>query len=1792
MKTREVVITKGSIGRTPTYKLYSLAGGKRLLCTGLLATLTLSNLMAADVFKNSTSGNLNTTAVWTGSAVPGPNDVAVFDSGAGAALANALGANLAWAGIRIANPTGPVLINPGNFLTNGTSGFDLSAASQNLTLSNNTVLSGFQNWNVASGKTLAFGGSIARNTNSGVRITLADGTANVFVTNGVNGALLGSTFGGIYFATLNDTDFAGLQTGVSGLQVVPGASISGLYTNNAAAAGANPTINTVPVVLDITSTGSYGTRLSGAGAYPAIRFSIPQTYIGVNSVVWNGVPAWQINHTGGRILDINAILVTAGCGTSAVLDSGGGNIRIGNTGNRDLFIFQNNPSAPLVLQNSVLQSTNRASSVVKTGVGIVEMQTNSPAALTNANPLYAGGTFIYQGILSITGAGQAGSGLISVLGGTFQGTSGSTNIAPTTVSAGATNLVLLTATNGTAFYASNVTLMASSHIDFNWSNSIPFSTTVAAMTITNPSTTLVLSNNTLVDILANNLAVGQYPLIKYGALGGDGFNALTLGAIQPHVVATLSNNVANSSIDLVVSTVNLPLKWATGNGTWDLNSSPNWKDGAGGTTTYQQNGPVADSVLFEDTQSGGSPISVALNQNLTPGSVTVSASKTYTISGGGSIGGNGVVTKAGSGTLTLGNANTFTGGININGGILVFSSLANLGPGAINFGGGTLQYNGNADDISVQTVTFGPGGGAIDVGSGNITYNNGIGNNGTGGLIKKGSGTLTLTHTNVFSGVAEVQAGLLDLNNNILNVNTRMSNCAAIVVDAGASFGSQDGGVDPVVLSPTANQILAGGTGGVASIVGNDVISPAGTTITPGTNGVVGTLYFPGNLEIGGTIVYDVSTTSHDLMIVGGILTVDPCVLQVNASGILTNGSYEVLAYGTNGIGTLAGSLANVSVVGFSQSGNVASLFNDTANKIIYLRVKPAGNGHKTWGGYVNNNWNVELDANWTTDGGTTHSNYLDGDYVFFSDFATLGTLSIPEVVLPAGISVNTVNTLTLNDGGVGGGITGGTGITNLGSGTLTLETQNNNVGPTIIQNGTFQVGGDGKDGSLGIGNITNNGAFVLNQTQDHTIKGSVSGTGSVTQMGGNTVTLAGSTTYTGPTTISAGTLIVGTGGTAAGTLATSTITNNGTLNLNSGTSWTFSGGIKGTGALTKSGTNTFILAGANSYSGATTVSNGIFRANPGSLPFTPVSVFGGKLDLVGSDLVPNGFGVVGIATGGLIVNDVAANQTNVITFGTNNTLADFSGAILNNDGGTFTGKVAVLKIGTGTMTLRGTNNYTGGTHVISGTFQVASSAVTIPGTVLMENGTIFDMFQQGGGPLPTNNLALASGATVTMDANALGNALSGQIIGDAASTLIITNGTGAGGGISLGAGATNQLQAFLGTVHVVSNAINTNSILRFSGSGLTFNGGDSTTFILDPGCTLYTRNGTGAGPGVSLGSLFGSGFIGGDQTPPGAGVYIIGRKGSDCTFSGTLGGINDPTLGATANQTCGYTKDGGAKLTLDGILLYDGQTTVSNGTLIIGSVSNPNTALTNSSGYAIGLGGTLDLSATVGGTMNGTLTLGDRFNTTNGFITNQFITGSGTLKGNLVSTSGRVNPGDGIGTLSVTGNASLSGGSMTMEINMTNANVNDELSVSGTINLTGCALTVTNIGPTLKNGTTFQLFNKGITGPSTLTLPGAPYVWVTNLTANGSITLTSGGVNAAAGKLQASVTGGGTTLSLNWPTNLGWTLMVQTNRLSSGLSGVKSDWAAVPGSTAVTTTNIAIVKTNPTTFYRLVLPY
>ena len=168
--------------------------------------------------------------------------------------------------------------------------------------------------------------------------------------------------------------------------------------------------------------------------------------------------------------------------------------------------------------------------------------------------------------------------------------------------------------------------------------------TVDRGTASNPTTGgLIFVNNldlagvNTVNMLGPVLVAGQFPIIKYGSIVNGGFANLTLGSTSSGVTGYLSNNVANSSIDFVVtSSATTVLTWdgqtnSVNVGIWDIGTTPDWK----GAQVYSQASVPGSLVRFDDTATGTTTVTLT-TAGLAPASLVVSNnSKSYTFDGPG-----------------------------------------------------------------------------------------------------------------------------------------------------------------------------------------------------------------------------------------------------------------------------------------------------------------------------------------------------------------------------------------------------------------------------------------------------------------------------------------------------------------------------------------------------------------------------------------------------------------------------------------------------------------------------------------------------------------------------------------------------------------------------------------------------------------------------------------------------------------------------------------------------------------------------------------------------------------------------------------------------------------------------------------------------------------------------------------------------------------------------------------------------------------------------------------------------
>lgn len=1177
------------------------------------------------------------------------------------------------------------------------------------------------------------------------------------------------------------------------------------------------------------------------------------------------------------------------------------------------------------------------------------------------------------------------------------------------------------------------------------------------------------------------------------------------------------------------------LSWAVGNGAWNL-STANWKDGNGNPATYSEVGGLGNEVTFDDSASGVSPITVTLDGSVTPFAMTVSGAKDYTITGAGGITGITRITKGGSGALTLGTANGYLGKLAINGGTVVISSLANLGDftSPIDFDGGTLRFApGTADDVSVHPMTLKAGGATFDTAANTVWFNYSVGNNGPGGLTKTGSGALLCATTNTYSGNTLVSVGTLGV-----GAGVTLPGSPALIVNNGAVLDAGGG----LTLSAAASQKLVG-----AGTVKGAVTVPAGTTVSPATNGVAGTLKFgtalDGGLQLsGGTLVFDVSTAGpRDLIQISGGLGLGSGAMQLLVSGTLANGSYKLIQYDYS----LGISLGTIALLGFDQAGQVAFLSDGTAGE-INLIVAPLSQNNLVWkGDGLANVWDVGSALNWLN--GATPAAFNHGDSVTFNNSgSTSPDVSLTALVFPKEITVDAAADYTVIDGTYAGGgrISGATSLTKRGTGKLTLNTVNNNTGPTTIHAGTLQVGGH-----IGSGPVTNHGALILNPAEARTIA-SVVGSGRVEQAGSGAVTVAGLATYSGPTTVAVGSTLQLGGGGNSGAFVSSAVTNDGTLILDNAASFSYANPIRGTGNLTKSGAGTMTWQGGNEASGNVVVTGGkLILAAPNLLPVgagagnvgvSGGATNGGTLDLNGHDTPINGLtGAAGTVAGRIVNNAVGA--TNRLTLGNNDAAGDTAAVIADNDGAG--GAIAVTKVGTGTQILRGASTYSGGTEFEAGSLNLRANGAVGTGLLNIRGSRV----------ILANDVTLGNPIHLAVDSEleSQGNiTIAGPLTGDKTWSLL----PAAGNTMSWG----GDMTAFSGTFTMPEN----NLFFRFNGSL----GSALATFNLGQGTsTLNNRNG---GVTIQLGALLGGPgtFLAGSGSIANPSTYVLGGNGRSTLFEGT---VNNGFNGAATSLT----KAGAGTLTLSGVLNHIGATTVTGGTLALTGAAE----LDDSFAIAIQTGGRLDVSG-----IGGTLTLGT--------LTNQTLSGAGTLAGALHATANStVSPGDGVGTLTVTGAAQLDG-TVVMELSRFNAPANDQLAAAS-FTVTG-TLRVTNVGPTLVAGDTFQLFSTAVSGFANVELPASdvtgviPYTWQNNLGVDGTVKLLSG-LSVTPTGLSLGMTGNA--LEIAWPLDhTGWRLEAQTNALAVGLS---NNWTTVAGSTTTNRVFLPVAPANGAVFVRLVYP-
>jgi autotransporter-associated beta strand protein len=734
--------------------------------------------------------------------------------------------------------------------------------------------------------------------------------------------------------------------------------------------------------------------------------------------------------------------------------------------------------------------------------------------------------------------------------------------------------------------------------------------------------------------------------------GGGAFNVHTL---LVDATRTLTMNVGNltfNTIDLA-SSATTPAKLAA----------------LGTVNIAGLNGGTATIISSGGLTSGSVDLLGAVKSfNVTDGAAEIDFQVNVPIT-------NGTLVKAGAGTMALAGANTFTGAT-ITGGTLI---------------GTTATIPGNIANSAALVFNQTSAG----------TYANAI--SGNGSLAKRGSGAITFSGANGFTGPAVFADSSVTLSGAAGSMSAASSytlNAAAMLLsNAGANNNNRmsTGGIS---LNAGTLSFSGNGTteaaGNVSAVSGASTVSLSGS----GTSALnFGSL----SRSQGATINFEGMTGSLSTSFSSGA-TPNTFIDQ----GTFANGNDYAIYDGVGKIAAMAtGAGANEYATSITAGRHVklsASASGVATNSIQTLNLASAAAPTLT----LASNATLTLNR-----GGIIKSLGGAGTIAGGAGSSVTAPADVEYVINTAGAT----DALTISIP-----VKGGAGLTKTGSGTLTLTGANTYNGPTAVIGGVLVAnaanlgGGDlqlsgggrlqttitstGRNVALGAGGGAINGG---------TWYGTFSGMGGLSVTGGGDLVLNGvGNTYSGPTTVNSGMLSAGAANLGDGSSSNTLILNNffglrtlGPINTSravtmgvgggglidtNGYDSTFSGAVGGPGGFIKLGAGTLVLNGAaSSYPGGTQFFGGTVVAGPndlgdGSATNTFIFNNGGRLKIADNFVTSRGVSMTG--AGAIDTDGYAMTISGQFSNGSTFTKAGYGPLSLTNINSSFTGQ-AVLNNGT-----------------------------------------------------------------------------------------------------------------------------------------------------------------------------------------------------------------------------------------------------------------------------------------------------------------------------------------------------------------------------------------------------------------------------------------------------------------------------------------------------------------------------
>ncbi len=1064
-----------------------------VLILGSSITLCFQSVQGAEIFKLFDNKALNLPIAWNGGVVPGVADVAVWNID-GPPPVNAtnllppLGGDLSFAGIKITDVAGTRNLAPSyigyfnassvNTLTIGAGGIDCSVATQTFYGSSKVTIAADQSWSVGNANTAASPAGFNNNEDIAFHS---------------QGAGVPFNFGGKTVTT----------SGAGQVTVTSGYTLS------------NGTLNVGNDLFVIQGGTSRVTNLSSD----------------LNVVVTSGRLRLQSNSGAANISLVSAAPATVNAGSLELLQNSATNL-VTQNGNLTLneasrLVFLTNSGGPISATGSV--AINGSTTIRNTGGGVPVAGTLISGNLTGA------GTITYQN------EGTGASARVNLTGNN-SGYTGTFNISG---ASGNRSLSLASATAGSAAATWNVATDNSLVIN---GVTAELGTLLGAGMVTNSSDTTPATIN---------VGAGSFSgIISDGLSQLTGVNKVGPGALSLSGANTYSGPTTVTAGQLAITTSQFPLSPA------DFSAA----DAA--TLTVAQ--MVADSTLLANNltvgATTGATFEVALGSQVNPTFAPVDATNLL-------VNGAGILKISGS-NLTVGNfpaikyaslgGSTGFGGLTLKLPARTTGSLSNVSNTVRVTIASTQQVKWNGDlsnnwDIDPDgsqtqgtanwktTVTntatrYLQGSGGTDIvtfndtatGSGTVnlttvlspgglTVNNstkaytftGPGKiTGTIGLVKSGTGSLTLANTtaNDYSGGTLIQAGTLRLGD-------------GVTVGGGIISGSivNDG---TLVLNRPSDFVFSNPLSGIGSLE-----KAAPNTVT------IGSFVFPNSIALtagkllfnGGGTLSGVISGSGQLEVAGGTLTLDGADANSFTGAVAVSAGKLTLqkAPDTQAVG------GDITITG---AGTLALLSNEQIADTATLNV--FGNSADV----TNGSTGTETLANINLSGAVPESQMILRNFGVVTGTATV-TQGILGVASSNTGSINKVvmtsPTAMLRVAGSGGPST-----MNIGSGGITASAGEIQVKFNVNdQDATFSLdGGLTTTGNLAFTNAGYTGAFLnvisltdgshafnIGAATTTTVAPDIGGPGGLVKSGDGTLKLNDScvAAHGGGTTVSAGSLIV-----------------------------------------------------------------------------------------------------------------------------------------------------------------------------------------------------------------------------------------------------------------------------------------------------------------------------------------------------------------------------------------------------------------------------------------------------------------------------------------------------------------------------------------------------------------------------------------------------------------------------------------------------------------------------------------